>query len=281
MRPIFEYSDYRQYLRDYYAWAKENKRGFSHRSFLAKASMAGPTYLKRVMAGIHDLTENSIPKFAKALEIGEAEADFFRALVYFNQARSLEEKDRHFHRLMELKTPHSHALLERAQYDYYKDWYNVALREMLSILPYKGIPTEHAKRLSPPVLPKKVKKAMDLLNSLGLVKQEPDGSWKASSTFVHTDPSVESLLIPRFHQIMGRLGVEAVERFQKSERYFSGTTVSISNSTYRAIIELIRALRKEILTLIAGETAPERVYHLNMQLFPLTSGPRKRGRRKK
>ena len=40
MRPIFEYSDYRQFLRDYYAWAKENKRGFSHRSFLSKAGMA-------------------------------------------------------------------------------------------------------------------------------------------------------------------------------------------------------------------------------------------------
>ncbi len=281
MRPVFEYSDYRQYLQDYYAWAKEHKKGFSHRSFLAKAGMSGPTYLKRVMEGMHDLTDNSIPKFAKALDLNEAESEFFRALVHFNQSRTLGEKDRHFHRLMELKTPQSHVLLEKAQYDYYKDWYNVALREMLALMPYRDNPGDFAKRLAPPVLPKKIKKAMELLRALGLVKQEPDGSWRASTTFIHTDASVESLLIPRFHQTMGRLAVDAVERFPKQERYFSGTTISISPATYEAAIEKIRALRKELLELTGADRAPDRVYHLNMQLFPLTSGPRKRGRRRK
>jgi uncharacterized protein (TIGR02147 family) len=281
MRPIYEYSDYRRFLQDYYAWAKESKRGFSHRAFLAKAGMSGPTYLKRVMEGVHDLTDNSIPKFAKALELGAPESEFFRSLVYFNQARTLEEKDRQFHRLMELKTPHTHTLLEKAQYEYYRDWHNIALREMLAILPYRENPGEFAKRLTPPVLPKKVKKAMDLLRHLGLVKQEADGSWRASTTFIHTDPGVESLLIPRFHQSMGRLAVDAVERVPKNERYFSGTTISVSTPTFRILIEKIRALRKEILDAVATDPAPERVFHLNMQLFPLTSGPRKRGRRKK
>ena len=80
---------------------------------------------------------------------------------------------------------------------------------------------------------------------------------------------------------MGRLAVDAVERIPKNERYFSGTTVSISPPTFRSCIEKIRALRQEILDAVAKDPSPERVYHLNMQLFPLTSGPRKRGRRKK
>ena len=35
-KSVFDYTDYRRYLREYYAWAKENERGFSHRAFMAK-----------------------------------------------------------------------------------------------------------------------------------------------------------------------------------------------------------------------------------------------------
>src|SRR3954465_13106998 len=102
LKSIFDYTDYRRYLREYYAWAKTNKRGFSHRAFMAKAEMSGPNYFKRVMEGVHNLTENSIPKFAAALELTDSEGEYFKHLVYFNQARTLEEKDKFFGVLMDL-----------------------------------------------------------------------------------------------------------------------------------------------------------------------------------
>src|SRR3954469_15509359 len=104
LKSVFDYTDYRKYLRDYYDWAKENKKGFSHRAFMAKTGMSGPNYFKRVMDGVHDLTDNSIPKFAAALDLADSEANYFRHLVYFNQAKTLEDKDRHFGELMQLKT---------------------------------------------------------------------------------------------------------------------------------------------------------------------------------
>jgi uncharacterized protein (TIGR02147 family) len=278
-KSIFDYTDYRRYLREYYAWAKSNKRGFSHRAFMAKTGMSGPNYFKRVMEGVHNLTENSIPKFASALELTESEANYFKYLVFFNQAGTLEEKDRFFGILMDLKTPHAHYVLEKAQYDYYKDWYNVAIREMLSFFPYKDNPKEMAKRLAPPVLPKKVKKSIELLEGLGLIEKAEDGTYRASSKFVLTDPDVQSLLIPKFHQAMTRLAEEAITRFPKDERYFSSSTVSLSERTYKEIIELIRGTRKEVLRKVGEDQEPDRVYHLNMQLFPLTAGQGRKKRR--
>ncbi len=282
MKPIFEYSDYRQYLQDYYAWAKTHQRGFSHRAFLQKAGMSGPTYLKRVMEGQHDLTENSIPKFTKALGLNPTESEFFAALVHFNQARTLEDKDTQFHRVMALKSPHALHTLEKAQYEYYRDWYNVAIREMLATVAFDGENyTELSKRLSPPVLPKKVRRAIALLEELGLIRRDAAGKYHAVSAFVLTDPGIQSLLIPKFHQAMARLAEEAIARFPKQERFFSGTTVSISETTYAKITEVIGHTQQEILKLVGDDPGPERVYHLNMQLFPLTSPPPRRGRRKK
>jgi uncharacterized protein (TIGR02147 family) len=280
MPSVFDYTDYRLFLRDYYTWAKLNRRGFSHRSFLADAGMAGPTYLKRVMEGLHDLTRTSVPKFAKALQLVSTEAEYFDALVGFNQATTPAEKDRHFKRLMEIRPARSQTTLERTQYDYYEHWYNIAIREMLAFLPYKNNAGAFARLLTPAVPPGKVKKAIDLLQSLGLLTQTPEGL-RASKALLKTDPSMESLFLPRFHQSMAKLGLEALDRFGKNERYFSGTTVSISEETYEVVVEKIRALRRDILEHVQADPSPKRVYHLNMQMFPLTSGPRKRGRKKK
>jgi uncharacterized protein (TIGR02147 family) len=181
---------------------------------------------------------------------------------------------------MELQPARSHATLERTQYDYYEHWYNIAIREMLAFLPYRNNSGEFSRLLTPPVPPGKVKKAVELLQSLGLLSQGPDGL-QASKALLKTDPSMESLFLPRFHQSMAKLAVEALDRFPKTERYFSGTTVSISAEVYSVIVEKIRALRRDILAHVQADPSPERVYHLNMQLFPLTSGPRKRGRKKK
>lgn len=282
VQSLFQYSDYRLFLRDYYAWAKANKKGFSHRYFLTKAGMSGPTYLKRVMEGQHDLTDRSIPKFTAALELNEAEAEFFRHLVYFNQARTVAEKDKHFHRLMALKSPNAEQMLEKAQYEYYRDWFNIAIREMLAIVPFTGSNyADLAKRLAPPLLPKKVKRAIALLLELGLIQRGEDGRYRATTAFVRTDPGVQSLLLPKFHQAMAHLAEEAVARFSKQERYFSGTTVSLSEPTYQRITGLIQQTQQEIVKLVGDDPGPDRVYHLNMQLFPLTSPPPRRGRRKK
>jgi uncharacterized protein (TIGR02147 family) len=180
---------------------------------------------------------------------------------------------------MDLKTPHSHYVLEKAQYDYYKDWYNVAIREMLSFLPYKDNAGEMSKRLAPPVPPKKVKKAIELLAELGLIEKSEDGSYRAASKFILTDPDVQSLFIPKFHQAMTRMAEAAITRFPRDERYFSGSTVSLSERTYKDIIELIRATRKEVLRKVGEDQEPERVYHLNMQLFPLSTGTSRKKRK--
>lgn len=276
MKSLFDYTDYRRYLQDYYLWAKENKRGFSHRAFLAKAGMSGPNYLKRVMEGVHNLTDKSIPKFAQALELDAASAEYFSHLVHFNQAETLEEKDRQFERLMGLKSQGASLLLEKAQYDYYTEWFNVALREMMHMRPYHstapGEAAEFGKALVPPVPPKKVKKAVELMANLGLLKLSEDGHYRPASSFILTSPEIQSFLVPKFHLAMARLAAEAVTRFSRDERYFSGTTMTLSKESYEDIIAVIRKARKDMLERVAKDEAPDRVYHLNMQLFPLTAG---------
>ncbi len=85
MRPIYEYRDYREYLRDFYHFKKRTNPYYSYRLFSMKAGFKAPNLLKLVMDGQRNLTRQSVVKFAKALRLDECEAECFRAMVLRNQ----------------------------------------------------------------------------------------------------------------------------------------------------------------------------------------------------
>src|SRR3989338_9919808 len=83
---IFEYDNYRSFLKDLYALLKQEKSAFSFRFFSRQAGFRSPNFLKLVMEGKRNLSPESIEKFAKGLKLNKNEADFFRRLVLLNQA---------------------------------------------------------------------------------------------------------------------------------------------------------------------------------------------------
>ncbi|MBD3242678.1 MAG: TIGR02147 family protein [Chitinivibrionales bacterium] len=85
MRPIGEYHDYREYLRDFYHFKKRTNPYYSYRLFSMKAGFKAPNLLKLVMDGKRNLTRQSVVKFAKALRLDELETERFRAMVLRNQ----------------------------------------------------------------------------------------------------------------------------------------------------------------------------------------------------
>ena len=64
---VFEYLDYRAFLRDLYLERKERGRGFSYRAFSRRAGLKSPNYLKMVIDGIRNITPAMAERFARAL----------------------------------------------------------------------------------------------------------------------------------------------------------------------------------------------------------------------
>src|SRR6186997_2681837 len=96
---VFEYLDYRAYLRDFYREQKAKSRAFSHRAFSRRAGLRSSNYLSLVMKGARDLSSDMAPRFAKACGLIKHEADFFCDLVAYSQAKTTEEKRRLHERL--------------------------------------------------------------------------------------------------------------------------------------------------------------------------------------
>src|SRR5215510_14248092 len=125
MERIHSYLDYRQFLRDRFRQLKKSGKN-THRSLSKKAGFASPNFLKLVMEGERNLSERSIGQVAVAFDLNEREREFFAALVRFNQAKGLEEKEALYQELKLRRPDLSLQRLEHSQFEYLKDWHTVA-----------------------------------------------------------------------------------------------------------------------------------------------------------
>jgi len=269
---IFEYDNYRAYLGDLYKLYKETKPHFSYRYFSQKAGFRSPNFLKLVIEGKRNLSAESIEKFTNALKLGKKETEFFRVLVYLNQARTVGEKKIYAEQLMQFRPFRYIHPLRQDQYRYYADWHNIAVRELTMLPEFSEDPAWIARRLVPPISPQQAQKALDLLLQLGLLKRDESGRLVQADAFISTGDEVTSTSVANYHRTMIRMGAEAMDRFAGPDRDISSVTMTLSEKNFQEIKTLIQRFRKELLAIADQDQSPEGVYQVNFQLFPLAKG---------
>lgn len=84
--------------------------------------------------------------------------------------------------------------------------------------------------------------------------------------------STESMAVAMrsMNRDMAKIAEEAIDRFSVEERNFTGITMGVSDETYGKIVALLRECRNKIVDVVSSDKKMDRVYRLNLQLFPLT-----------
>lgn len=266
---LFAYFDYRHFLRDHFAHKKSLNRHYSHRAFARKAGYNSSGLYLLLVHGKQNLTPELIPKFARALELNARETEYFSHLADFTHAKSALAKQQAFDKMITLLPP-SARNLGREQRDYYASWHNVAVREALSVLDvgddYKAL----AAFLEPSLRVPEVKAAVKLLDSLGLIRKNARGHWKATDASLVSSPELGVVTVRRFQKEMMDLGKAALDAFPREERNISCSTFSLSPEGWERASLKIDAFLKEIAELVRSDAKEDRVYQFNVQLFPLS-----------
>lgn len=269
---LFSYLDYRLYLKDRYAEEKKQRRHFSFRYFARIAGLSSSGYLKMVMDGQRNLSPTSINQFTRALKLSKHEAAFFEALVLFNQAKTDQERDLYFERLVSLKQPVKLTGLAKDQYEYFSQKQFVIIREMVALPGFREDPEWIAKRLRPPIKPQEAEYALQVLLRLGLLKRDPEGKLVQADSSLTTPAEVTSLEVCQFHQSMLNDAKEAMFRVPPELRDITSVTVPIPQASLKEIKDRIKNFREEIISVLnKGGTGYDEVYQMNIQLFPVTN----------
>ncbi|MEE4358393.1 MAG: TIGR02147 family protein [Desulfococcaceae bacterium] len=266
---VFEYLDYRAYLRDMFQYRKAQIRHFSYRYFSRKSGFRSPNFLKLVMDGLRNLSSESVGKVARGFDLKKQERDYFEFLVFMNQAASHEDKNHYYRKMMSLKGYKDIRKMEAAEYEYFSNWYYPVIREILMFGNRRHSPEQISGMLRPAVTVPEVKKALAVLEKIGLIRKNSQGQWEQNDRNLSTGAEVKSLVIANYHREMLRLAGESLERWPAKERDISALVLSVRKEHMEEIKKKTARFRKELLEMASEEEEPDQVLQVNIQVFPL------------
>ncbi|MBN2035248.1 MAG: TIGR02147 family protein [Chitinispirillaceae bacterium] len=268
MKSVFDYLEYRDFLRDFYEEKKAERSFFSYRLFGAKVDIDA-SYLAKVLIKQRHLSDASIKKVVDFCGLSGPEAEYFETLVHFVKSKSHKESKLHFEKLLSLKSVSANRLLEH-QYAFYQKWYHSAIRSVLEFYEFRGNYKDLAQRLSPPITVKEAKDSIRLLEKLRLIKKDETGQYRMTDAAITTGPQWHSLAIQTFQEDTIRLSEESLARHPKKQRDISTVTMNISEKDFEELRERITEFRNSVIKYVSEQSKPDRVVQLNIQLFPLS-----------
>lgn len=269
---VFEYTDFRQFLKDHYKFMKRETPYYSYRYFSKVAGFTSPNYLKLVIDGERNISSEAIDQFSKVLKLPAKERRYFRLMVLMNQATSGEEKDFYLRQILKSKAVKNLKPLTQAQYDYYSQWFHIPLRELIGRSDFKHDPKWIAHQFTPALTESQVKEGLELLEKLSLIEKSENGSYRQMEKAISTGDEVTSQAVMNYHRKMIQMGAEALDRFSAQDRDISSLTMGVSRETRATIKKMIQEFRKEIIAVASQEQDVREVLQLNFQLFPIVKG---------
>jgi uncharacterized protein (TIGR02147 family) len=264
---VFNFTDYRQFLRQSIAGKKAENPHVSYRAICEKTGIKSKGHLALILQG---KTKVSIPfaiKLAEFLKLKKREMEYFQYLVLFNQAKNHQDKKAFFEKMMSFKES-SVRIIDSNQYEYYDRWYHSAIRAILEFYPFDNNFVQLAKMVEPAITADEAEKSIALMERLGLIAKD-GGRYRPVDRVIDSGSEANSLSVNNVAIQTLRLAEQAIDRFPREERMLSGVALGISEKGYQAAIAELRDFRQRIYTIVENDDA-NRIYQLNIQLFPLS-----------
>ncbi|MBD3320567.1 MAG: TIGR02147 family protein [Chitinivibrionales bacterium] len=276
---VYDYLNFRAYLKDYIQYYKSENAAFTYRVLAEEFGFKSRSHYIDIVKG-RTLTPRYIHSYIKFCGLNKKEAEYFRALVGYNQAKSDTAKSKLFNRIIACSPNLETVQLENEAYQYFAKWYQPV---MISILDLNRKENDHrkiAKKFNPPISAVQAKHAIKELVKLGFISwNDTQKRWEFHHKFFKCTDDARVLALKKFHRQMMDLGISAYKKDFKQQT-FSTLTLSVSDRVKTEIDEMIADLRKRILDKIKSDTSPETVLQVNFQTFELAKRSKKAKQRK-
>jgi len=269
MKDVLEYTNYHQYIADYYA-NKKAKSAFTWQTFTRAAGFSSPVFLKYVGEGRSNLSEDTAYQVANAMGLVGYEQEYFAEMVKFDHAKTDDEKKSAFNRMLAIADVHKVRIIEGDSFRYFESWKNPVLRELAPSMP-GAKPLAIARACRPKISAAEVSESLGFLIKTNLLQKDKNGNYVQTEKSVTAGPmEVTPVVIRGMHRQMGEFALEAIEGVPQNERHFSGLTLGVTRRAYEEIVQEIAEFRKRVIAIATREDDTDEVYRLNMQFFPMT-----------
>ena len=268
MKEIVEYTDYRKYIQDYYDERKRSS-AFSWQKFAQNAGFSSAVFLKYVCEGKKNLSVGAAGSVASAMGLAGFEQTYFVLMVSYAHAKDDKTKRAAFEERCALAKAHKVHVLGNDEFDYFKSWKNPVLREIAPHMP-GAKPLEMARACEPAISAAEVSETLNFLVKMKLLKKDKDGNYHQTDKAV-TMASMDAIPVAArdLQRQMGEFAIRALD-LPLSERTMSGFVLGLTERSYERIRKEMSDFYRRVVAIATEEDETERVYRLNMQLFPMS-----------
>lgn len=271
MRPVFEYLDYRDILKEAFEEKKVSTPLYSYR-MLAENFGLDTSNMFRVLQKDSHLPARCQSRALEFLGLTGRSGEYFLLLIAYARERNAKARAEILEKAMDLRDVERRRLTDQ-ELAYYRDWWVVAIRSLVEVMDGRVRPAELAERLSPTISEEEASRALDLLLGLGLVKKASSGRLLLSEVHITAGGEEKTEAVRQFQRQILSLASEAIERFPREKRDISTITFAVDQDAFVEIREMLRESRRQIQKRIEESKNPDRVMQLAMALFPLAPQP--------
>ena len=265
------YLSHREYLKDLFAAVKAETGVYSYLQFADDLGFSKTNVLRLVIIGQRPLTSKAAEKIARGLDLHGPDRRYWTTLVKYANERLPALRDSLFRLLMGYKTRARPQELGAIEAEYFGEWYHPVIREMTGLIDFQSDPEWIKARLTFPLRMEQIRRSLDLLKALGVIKLDAQGiRLVRTDVRIATDTEVDSMAIVRFHQKMIEIGRESITVIPEDQRDVRAVTVSLPSSAIPLLKGKIEEWMTEIAAMEGDGATGEQVVQVNMQMFPFT-----------
>jgi uncharacterized protein (TIGR02147 family) len=286
---IFNYTDFRLFLKDAFQELKERDSKYSQRFVMNRIGVKSSGWLADMLSGRRILGRAQMLELAIILDLEPREELYFQTIVDYCQAKSETEKKRAYEKLLTFQELPK-DIVDADRFEYFSKWYYSAIREYLLIEPFRGDYAKLARTIRPAIKTSEAKNTIELLERLGFIKKFAGGEYRPIVEYVkkqntsgkNPNHNASSLYYFQYIKANMELGLQALEAIPKQERDVSGVTLTLSEESFALIKDDIKALRQKMIKLSEAENKKfwkelpkdnRKVYEAIFQLFPVSKTP--------
>ncbi len=279
---VSDYLDYRKFLADFYEYkrnkTKKDIRPYNYQMFSAAADIKSPNYLKMIIEGRRNLSDDMILKFARALALSKEQTEEFVHLVNFTQTSEPAERNMHLKKISEMRVVQKlrSGEIDQKTWNKIPNWAAWVIYAMVDMQGVKFNISSLKKLLRGKASENEIETALEsLLNSGELVKDATTGEIKKAHQLMDAADDIPVALVRKLQTQLMYLGLESLYEDQANEREFGTLTMCLTKEEFEEIKFKLRQMRKSIHkdnSIARGKSKGDKVYQLNIQLFPVTEG---------
>lgn len=271
---IYQYCQFKTYMKDYFALRKESSEKFSLTVAVKETGLAKST-IWRIMEGEIPLTERSkIMIFAKMFGFDRQERRFFEHLIDFNQSVTGEDALERLEYLMDA-IPDDQQDVFVARFASMPWWLTQAMREIAQMDNWDGSFMSLTDAFYPNVTPNEMKKALSILEANHQIEKQGKGKYvtpevigRVNLSNAQTEDEIDfarkAIMALQCKQL--ELIQDAANEFKLDRCLMINHTVSVPETAVPELQELIKGFRDQIGEVMAKYPSSE-----TNQIFQISS----------